>query len=68
MDVRGFPALTPDDEELRELTSSIEDFNGRTWKAKKDAGLSLNVPISGVLVPENLNEFTSILTQMHKLE
>jgi len=68
VDVRGFPALTPDDEDLRELTSSIEDFNGRTWKAKKDAGLSLNVPISGVLVPENLNEFSSILTQMHKLE
>ena len=29
---------------------------------------TLNAPISGIEIPEELVEFTSILTQMHKLE
>ena len=68
VDVREFPSRTPNDDSLRELTSSIEDFNGITWKTKKDAGLSLNAPISGIEIPDNLKDFTAILTQMHKLE
>ena len=68
VDVREFPTRTPDDETLRGLTSAIEDFNGATWKTKKEAGLSLNAPIGGIVIPEELSEFTTILTQMHKLE
>ena len=66
--VRQFPTRTPDDSALRELTSVIEDFNGETWKTKKEAGLSLNAPIAGIVIPEQLSDFTTILTQMHKLE
>ena len=68
VDVREFPTRTPDDETLRGLTNDIEDFNGATWKTKKEAGLSLNAPIGGIVIPEELSEFTTILTQMHKLE
>tara|TARA_B110000444_G_scaffold125664_1_gene118083 strand:+ start:40349 stop:42844 length:2496 start_codon:yes stop_codon:yes gene_type:complete len=68
VDVREFPVRTPDDQSLRALTSKIEDFNGATWKTKKEAGLSLNAPIGGIVIPEELSEFTTILTQMHKLE
>jgi valyl-tRNA synthetase len=68
VDVREFPTRTPDDELLRELTNAIEEFNGSTWRQKKDSGLSLNAPISGIAIPDELSEFTSILTQMHKLE
>jgi valyl-tRNA synthetase len=68
VDVREFPSRTPDDDSLRALTSAIEEFNGATWKTKKEAGLSLNAPISGIVIPEELSEFNEILTQMHKLE
>jgi valyl-tRNA synthetase len=68
VDVREFPARTPDDSKLRDLTGTIEEFNGNTWRTKKDAGLPLNAPVSGIDIPEELVEFTSILTQMHKLE
>ncbi len=68
VDVREFPEILPLDETLTKLTSQIEEFNGHTWRTKKDSGLPLNAPISGILIPEDLSEFTSILTQMHKLE
>ena len=68
VDVREFPSRTTDDGSLRALTNAIEEFNGATWRAKKEAGISLNAPISGVIIPVELVEFTSILTRMHKLE
>ena len=68
VDIRQFPARTPQSSELCDLTVAIEQFNGETWKAKKEAGISLNAPISGVVIPDELGEFTSILTRMHKLE
>ncbi|MDP6869798.1 MAG: class I tRNA ligase family protein [Candidatus Poseidoniaceae archaeon] len=68
VDVRAFPEPTPNNEELRNLTASIEDFNGETWRLKKEQGLSLNSPITGIIVPNSLSEFENILTQMHKLE
>lgn len=68
VDVREFPSRTPDDDSLRALTNAIEEFNGATWRAKKEAGLSLNTPIGGITIPEELSEFNEILTQMHKLE
>lgn len=68
VDVRQFPARTPSDDPLRNLSVAIENFNSETWKTKKDQGISLNAPITGIEVPNELVEFTSILTQMHKLE
>ena len=68
VDVREFPVRTPDEPKLRDLTDTIEEFNGNTWRTKKDGGLPLNAPISGIEIPDVLSEFTSILTQMHKLE
>jgi len=68
VDAREFPKRTPEEPHLRGLTDAIEEFNGATWRTKKESGLSLNAPISGIEIPDELSEFTSILTQMHKLE
>lgn len=68
VDVRNFPTILESDESLTKLTQAIEDFNGNTWRTKKEGGLPLNAPISGVEIPPELNEFRQILTQMHKLE
>ena len=68
VDVREFPPALPDDSDLRSLTPSIEEFNGNTWRTKKESGLPLNAPIAGITIPDNLKDFTEILTQMHKLE
>jgi valyl-tRNA synthetase len=75
VDVREFPAppdptLVDSDEggRLRGLTAALVEFNSETWKAKKDAGLSLNSPIEGVEVPSVLSELKEALTAMHKLE
>ena len=68
VDVRQFPARTAADESLRSLSMVIANFNSETWKTKKDQGISLNAPIAGIEVPNELTEFTSILSQMHKLE
>jgi len=43
------------------------DFNSETWRAKKDAALSLNAEISGITIPVVLSEFNEELTAMHKL-
>jgi len=68
VDIREFPTRTPDDESLRALTGTIEEFNGATWRSKKESGLPLNAPIKGITIPPDLEEFSSILTQMHRLE
>ena len=51
---------------LFQTVSTASD--GKTWRTKKDNGLPLNAPISGIDIPSELAEFTDILTQMHKLE
>ena len=68
VDVREFPEILESDDGLTNLTPHIEEFNGNTWRTKKDNGLPLNAPISGIEIPSELAEFTNILTQMHKLE
>jgi valyl-tRNA synthetase len=82
VDVREFPAMpvellaTGSDEgkAMCGLTQTIIDFNSDTWKTKKDAGVSLNQPIGGIIIPEKLvnieadADFTEILTSMHSLE
>jgi len=71
VDVREFPtaALANDDEaaRLRGLSGALVEFNSTTWKAKKDAGLSLNAEIEGIEVPAELAEFQTALAAMHKL-
>ena len=49
------------------LSTSLQEFNGQTWAAKKEQGISLNQPIEGVHVPEELTEFASTLKRMHQL-
>ena len=49
------------------LSTSLQEFNGQTWAAKKEQGISLNQPIEGVQVPDELSEFSATLTRMHQL-
>ena len=53
---------------LMSLTLELQNFNGEVWSTKKENGISLNQPISGLSIPKNLVEFTDILTSMHSLE
>jgi valyl-tRNA synthetase len=53
---------------LKSKTFDLQTFNGEVWSTKKENGISLNQPISGMVIPENLREFTEILTSMHSLE
>ena len=71
VDIRAYPksklANDNDAENLRKLTGELCDFNSETWRTKKEQGLSLNVEIDGISVPDALNEFSAELTAMHKL-
>ena len=59
---------TEEGSRLCDLSHSLQEFNGQTWAAKKEAGVSLNQPISGISVPDDLAEFSPTLTRMHQLE
>ena len=67
----AYPSVAPGTEHgdaLRTLSQAIQTFNGDTWGHKKEQGISLNQPVTGVAIPEALSEFTDILTRMHHLE
>ena len=73
VDVKEFPRLPPSLnrerlDDFRSLTDELESFNSRVWKAKKDSGISLRSPISGIVIPEKLSIFSNTLEQMHNLE
>ena len=73
VDVKEFPRLPPSLnreslDDYRSLTDELESFNSRVWKAKKDSGISLRSPISGIVIPEKLSIFSNTLEQMHNLE
>ena len=76
VDVDAFPSQpypsvasgTARGDELRALSATIQTFNGDTWSHKKEQGISLNQPVSGVEIPKELEPFTAILTRMHHLE
>ena len=55
-------------EYLRNLSTSLQDFNGMVWNTKKENGTSLNQPIQGIEIPVDLVEFQATLTRMHHLE
>ena len=54
--------------QLRDLSTDIQAFNSEVWSTKKENGISLNQPISGINIPENLVQFTEVFSRMHKLE
>jgi len=73
VDVRSFPRLPPgavddDIDVLRALTPGISEFNSMIWKLKKDSGLSLKSPISGVEIPPELSMMKQSLVRMHSIE
>jgi len=75
VDVRNFPSLPISElgvgdlgDGLRRLTTIITDFNSDVWAAKNEAGLGRGKPISGIEIPTELEEFSSHLITMHKLE
>lgn len=75
VDVRKFPSLPISElgngdlgDGLRRLTAIITDFNSDVWAAKNEAGLGRGKPISGIEIPAELEEFSSHLITMHKLE
>jgi valyl-tRNA synthetase len=75
VDIDAFPEpalaevgpTTEEGKRLCGLSSTLQEFNGRVWGAKKDAALSLNQPIEGIEVPPSLTEFNEVLTRMHQL-
>ncbi|DAC23566.1 MAG TPA: class I tRNA ligase family protein [Candidatus Thalassarchaeaceae archaeon] len=70
VDVRNHPeqiSISSDDI-MEDTTDMIVEFNSMVWKEKKDAGTSLAQPISGIEIPEGLNDFADVLKAMHKLE
>jgi valyl-tRNA synthetase len=50
-----------------DLIQKMMEFNSKVWKEKKEKGLALNKEISGVEVPEELNNFEKELRICHKL-
>ena len=54
--------------ELRSLSIDIQSFNSHVWSTKKENSISLNQPIKGVEIPNKLQEFNDVFSQMHKLE
>tara|TARA_Y100000991_G_scaffold116532_1_gene87910 strand:+ start:6601 stop:9093 length:2493 start_codon:yes stop_codon:yes gene_type:complete len=76
VDVDAFPLgplsdvayATEEGTRLCSLSHALQEFNGNTWAKKKDEGISLNQPIAGVTVPDELSEFKATLTRMHQLE
>ena len=73
VDVRDYPAsveLVNTDVfgDIPDLTAKVMEFNSMVWKAKKEAGMSLKSPISGIEVPTDLGIVSQALTDMHRLE
>ena len=75
VDIREFPELPISElgegelgDKLRGYSSIITEFNSDVWAAKNEAGLGRGKPISGIEIPPELEEFSSHLITMHKLE
>jgi hypothetical protein len=52
---------------MRSMTVALCEFNSETWRAKKEAGLSLNAEVEGIVIPDELTEFAEELVAMHNL-
>jgi valyl-tRNA synthetase len=62
-----FPKSKKTDSELV-LIEQIIDFNSFVWKTKKEKGISLRKPISGIKIPENLRAYEKDLKITHGLQ
>ena len=60
-----FPQLRDVNEEMRDLTAKLLEFNSLLWKEKKDSGRSLKDPLLNVKVPDELHLFAEDLRRMH---
>ncbi len=72
VDVRAFPRIPPSCwsekfESTISLTEDLVSFNSMVWKEKKDAGISLKSPISGIDIPPDLEVFGNTLRSMHNI-
>jgi valyl-tRNA synthetase len=64
----AFPTVRREwDSELIATTATLVAFNSRIWKEKKDRGMSLAEPLTGVDLPEDLEPFRADLVRMHRL-
>tara|TARA_B100001113_G_scaffold75136_1_gene58568 strand:- start:21249 stop:23723 length:2475 start_codon:yes stop_codon:yes gene_type:complete len=50
------------------ISSKLIDFNSYIWKLKKEKGISLKSPISGVKIPKDIEVLSEALINMHNLE
>ena len=50
------------------LVKDIMSFNSLVWKAKKDKGISLREPITGIDIPDRLKPFEKDLRVCHNLK
>jgi valyl-tRNA synthetase len=50
------------------ISSKLIDFNSYIWKLKKEKGISLKSPISGVKIPKEIELLSDALINMHNLE
>ncbi len=60
--------IDDESETLRAMTTVITEFNSVVWSRKKDFGLSLKAPISGVEIPPDLSIIEHTLVKMHTIE
>jgi len=71
VDIRDYPRSAIEDgaeaSRLRSLTKPLCEFNSEVWRAKQDAGHSLNEEIAGIGIPDGLADFAPEITTMHKL-
>ena len=49
------------------LIDTLTSFNKDVWKAKKDRGISLREPISGIKIPKDIVRFEKDLKACHRL-
>jgi valyl-tRNA synthetase len=50
------------------ISSKLIEFNSYIWKLKKEKGISLKSPISGVKIPKEIELLSDALINMHNLE
>jgi len=50
------------------ISTKLIEFNSYIWKLKKEKGISLKSPISGVKIPKDIEVLSEALINMHNLE
>jgi len=63
----SFPKPARTSEDIK-LINKIMEFNRMVWKMKKEKGISLKNPISGIEIPKELESFKQDLIACHNLE